>query len=334
MLVSRVVDWNYAALSAGDGHSALKLAQQHRPDLIIADWLMPGMDGLELVEAIKADSELASIPVILLTARSDDDSRLKGTTSGADAFLGKPFNSRELQGIVRNLLNLKAREREVDRLNRKLSEDVLKRYLPPDLVEDIIQGRLQLDQAPKGLVATVLFSDLVEFTRLSAELKAERMATILNDYLTRMNDIIFEHRGTVDKFIGDAIMVLFGAPNEMPPEEQAKRAAACARAMQQGLVELNSEWMGSLLERPLEMRIGIHQGPMVVGNYGSKRRYDYTAIGPAVNLASRIESRCEPGGTLVSTTIAQYLPENDFRDVGCFELKGIEELTRLYRLIS
>jgi signal transduction histidine kinase/class 3 adenylate cyclase len=333
MLVSRIVEWNYAALSAGDGETALELARQHRPDLIIADWLMPRMDGLELIQALKKDPKLASIPVILLTARSDDESRLLGTTSGADAFLGKPFNTQELQGIVRNLLTLKAREREVEMLNRKLSEDVLKRYLPPDLVEDIIQGRLQLDHPPRKLVATVLFSDLVEFTRLTSELKAERMAHILNEYLTRMNDIIFEHRGTVDKFIGDAIMVLFGAPHEMRPDEQARRAAECAKAMQAGLADLNAHWTGRFLIRPLQMRIGIHQGPMIVGNYGSKRRYDYTAIGPAVNLASRIESSCKPGGGLISQEVAQHLPEDQYTEAGSFEFKGIDEQIPVFHLL-
>ena len=97
MLVSRLVGWNYAALSAGDGLAALELAREHRPDLIITDWLMPRMDGLEFIEELKRDPELASIPVTLLTARSDEESRVQGTTSGADAFLGKPFNSQELQ---------------------------------------------------------------------------------------------------------------------------------------------------------------------------------------------------------------------------------------------
>ena len=333
MLVSRLVGWNYAALSAGDGLAALELAREHRPDLIITDWLMPRMDGLEFIEELKRDPELASIPVTLLTARSDEESRVQGTTSGADAFLGKPFNSQELRSIVRNLLNLKAREREVERLNRRLSEDVLKRYLPPDLVEEIIQGRLQVDHPPKNLVATVLFSDLVGFTKLTSELQAARMSQILNDYLTRMNDIIFEHRGTVDKFIGDAIMVLFGAPNDMPMEEQAQRAVACARAMQEGLHDLNAEWSERFASRPLQMRIGIHQGEMVVGNYGSSLRYDYTAIGPAVNLASRIETSCDPGGTYISRAVASQLTPDEYKPAGHFQLKGIDEEVELFHLL-
>ena len=114
-----------------------------------------------------------------------------------------------------------------------------------------------------------------------------------------MNEVIFEHGGTVDKFIGDAIMVLFGAPVEESPEKQAHRAARCALAMQDKMKAFNLSW--SQEEIPaLKMRIGLHQGRAIVGNFGSDQRSDYTAIGPAVNLASRVETAAEPGQIYLS----------------------------------
>ena len=114
---------------------------------------------------------------------------------------------------------------------------------------------------------TVLFSDLKGFTKTSEELGPEGISAFLNEYLTVMNEIIFEHGGTIDKFIGDAIMVLFGAPQDMPPEEQVRRATMCGKAMQRAMEDLARSWQRDGAGH-LKMRIGIHHGSAVVGNFG------------------------------------------------------------------
>ena len=176
---------------------------------------------------------------------------------------------------------------------------------------------------------TVLFSDLVGFTKLSGELGPEKISALLNQYLTRMNDVIFEHGGTVDKFIGDAVMVMFGAPVEMNPKEQAFHATDCALAMQREMRIFAEDWQSEGVG-DLQMRIGIHQGGAVVGNFGSNRRSDYTCIGPAVNMASRIESVGSPGEVYISEEIVQYLDAADVTAKGRHSLKGIEEEQLLY----
>ena len=146
-----------------------------------------------------------------------------------------------------------------------------------------------------------------------------------------MNEIIFANYGTVDKFMGDAIMVVFGAPQEMDSFNQAQRAITCARAMQNGLEALNEKWKTQSLPQ-LQARIGIHQGDAIVGNFGSERRSDYTCIGTAVNLASRNEGVCPPGKVFVSGVIQELLPD-EVETAGKFKLKGIEDEQELHRLV-
>lgn len=221
---------------------------------------------------------------------------------------------------------------EIQSLNQEIKEQVLVRYLPAEMVDDIFSGKIEMDHEPHSQTITVLFSDLSGFTKLGEELSPKDYASQLNEYLTFMNDIIFGNLGTVDKFMGDAIMVMFGAPKEMPPHMQAQRAVSCARAMQHGLDALNEKWAVRGLPA-LAQRIGVHQGTAVVGNFGSEKRSDYTCIGSAVNLASRIETACEVGQVYVSDSIHKLLPDES-ESVGQFELKGIEGMTALYKLVS
>jgi len=321
----------YRVVTAPNGRAGVQMARRVRPQLIITDWMMPEMSGPELIDTLKNDETLNSVPIVLLTAKSDEESKLIGTQIGADAFLGKPFNAQELTSIVKNLLSLKAREREIESLNQMLTETVLKRYLPPDLVDRIVSGELSMDKPAEMRRMTVLFSDLCGFTAASERLGPGRISTVLNEYLSVMNMVIFKHGGTIDKFIGDAIMVLFGAPLKLSAEEQARRACSCALDMQRAMATLDPLFQAAGIG-DLTMRIGIHQGDAVVGNFGSEQRSDYTAIGPTVNLASRIESACTPGQVFVSQAIRDQLAPSDATDAGTFNLKGVDTPKTLFAL--
>jgi adenylate cyclase len=327
----------YQVLTARNGHEGFHLAEEQHPQLIVTDLMMPMVSGLDLIRMIRADSQLKGTPIVLLTAKADETSRIEGTESGADAYLSKPFNDRELLAEVRNLLALKANEQRVIELNNYLTESVLKRFLPPAMVQKAARGELMLDLSPEPRVITTLFSDIVGFTHLANTLRALRVAKLLNEYLEEMTHAVFDNGGTVDKFMGDGILAIFGAPEELTPNEQVRRAVAAARQMHRSLRQLNQRWqeqgiVGDNGLSPVQFRCGIHLGTAVVGMFGSSERSDYTAIGPSVNIASRLQEAAEPGSILVSAAVADYLEDDTITKFSPLKLKGVDETVLTFSL--
>ncbi|MEH1951791.1 MAG: response regulator [Nostoc sp.] len=320
----------YHVQTARNGHEGHSKAKEIIPSLIVTDLMMPLVSGLEMIQMIRKEETLKGTPIILLTAKVDEETRIEGTEHGADAYLAKPFNDRELLAEVRNLLALKENERRIVELNTYLTESVLKRFLPAVLVQKAATGDLTLDLRPEPRLITVLFSDIVGFTQLSNTLRSRRVAELLNEYLEAMTKVVFGNGGTVDKFMGDAILALYGAPEELTPNEQVRRAINTARAMHRSLADLNQRWRdqgvfdGDRLTS-VQFRCGIHQGTAVVGMFGSAERADYTAIGPSVNIAARLQAAALPGTILVSAAVADYLQEGEITKGSPLELKGVDE---------
>ncbi|WP_410477564.1 ATP-binding protein [Nostoc sphaeroides] len=329
----------YHVRTARNGSEGHRLAQEIIPSLIVTDLMMPLVSGLEMIQMIRKEEKLKGIPIILLTAKADEETRIEGTEHGADAYLAKPFNDRELLAEVRNLLALKENERRIVELNTYLTESVLKRFLPAVLVQKAATGDLTLDLRPEPRLITVLFSDIVGFTQLSNTLRSRRVAELLNEYLEAMTKVVFGNGGTVDKFMGDAILALYGAPEELTPNEQVRRAINTARAMHRSLAELNQRWQnqgvfdGDRLTS-VQFRCGIHQGTAVVGMFGSAERADYTAIGPSVNIAARLQAAAVPGTILVSAAVADYLQEEEITKGSPLELKGVDETVLTFAVTS
>lgn len=311
----------YGARNGAEGY---QMAESRKPDLIITDLMMPVVSGLDMIRQLRASADLRGIPIILLTAKADEDTRITGAEQGADAYLSKPFNNRELLAEVRNLLALKANERRIAELNTYLTESVLQRFLPPMMVEKAARGKLSLDLRPEPKLVTILFSDIVGFTQLSNTLRSRRVAELLNEYLEEMTYAIFDNGGTVDKFMGDAVLAIFGAPEEISPNEQVRRAIASARQMYHRLDHLNEKWRAQGIGE-VKFRCGIHQGTAVVGLFGGAQRSDYTAIGPSVNIAARIQEAADPDAILVSAAVADYLTENEIVKFSPLKLKGVDE---------
>ena len=178
------------------------------------------------------------------------------------------------------------------------------RYFAPYLAEQIAsqEGQVRLGGSKRRVV--VLFSDIRGFTALSAELSPDEIALLLTEYFTEMVEIVFRHGGTLDKFMGDALMALWGAP--LAREDDADRAVDAAIAMQRGLESLNEEWK-SQGRRTLSVGIGINVGEVFAGNIGSEQRLDYTVIGDAVNLAAHLCAEAGPGDILAAEPLVQVL---------------------------
>ena len=174
----------------------------------------------------------------------------------------------------------------------------LSKYLSPQVYSSIFTGQRSVEIASNRKKLTVFFSDIVDFTATTDDLESEELTALLNRYLTEMSKIALEHGATIDKYIGDAILLFFGDPETKGIKEDAIACVSMAIAMQRRMRELQSEWRDAGLEKPFQLRIGISTGYCTVGNFGSDDRMDYTIIGNEVNLASRLQSHAEPGGIL------------------------------------
>jgi class 3 adenylate cyclase len=176
----------------------------------------------------------------------------------------------------------------------------ISRYLAPQIYKSIFSGERDVTIHTERKKLTIFFSDIKDFTATTERLQPEEITSLLNEYLTEMSAIALKHGGTVDKFIGDAILIFFGDPETMGLEEDAKACLRMAVAMQRRLAELNVKWRSSGIEQPFRVRMGINTGFCNVGNFGSADRMDYTIIGAEANLAARLQSIAEPGNIVVS----------------------------------
>ncbi len=176
----------------------------------------------------------------------------------------------------------------------------LSKYLSPQIYQSIFSGERNVEISSKRKKLTIFFSDIAGFTETTDNLESEELTDVLNHYLTEMSAIALSHGATIDKYIGDAMLLFFGDPDSQGAKEDAKACVMMAIAMQRRMRELEQEWRRRGLERPFRIRMGITTGFCTVGNFGSQDRMDYTIIGNEVNLAARLQSAVEPGGVLLA----------------------------------
>ncbi|RWN57329.1 adenylate/guanylate cyclase domain-containing protein [Mesorhizobium sp.] len=174
------------------------------------------------------------------------------------------------------------------------------KYLSPQIYKSIFSGQKDVTIATERKKLTIFFSDIKDFTAIAERLQPEDLTALLNEYFTEMSMIALKHEATVDKFIGDALLVFFGDPETKGVEEDARACLRMAVDMQRRLEQLNRLWRDRGIEQPFRARMGINTGYCNVGNFGSDDRMDYTIIGAEANLAARLQSIAEPGGICLS----------------------------------
>ena len=200
-------------------------------------------------------------------------------------------------------LNRSLEEKVRDQLDEILRGSRLRKFFPKKVVDRILDADEDVAVGSERRTVTVFFSDLTGFTRLSDTTPPDVVTRLLNEYLNVMVALVDAHGGTLDKFMGDGIMALFGAVDEMPPDVQARQAAQMGLAMQRAMRGLAATWAAEGLGHRVAIRMGVHQGEVTVGNFGSDDLVEHTAIGQGVNLASRLEGACAPGEVLVSESV-------------------------------
>jgi len=222
----------------------------------------------------------------------------------------------------------------VEEKDKRLIKRMFSHYVSPDLVEQLVKQPENLKLGGEKRECTVLFSDLAGFTTLAERLEPENLVKLLNAYATEMTDIIFENDGTLDKYEGDAIMAIFGAPLDIG--NHAVKACKTALQMQRHLEKLRSEWKKKGLPE-LYQRIGLNTGGMIVGNMGSSRRFDYTVVGDAVNLASRLEGANKLYDTQILIGEGSFLKAREqivARLLDLVRVKGKKQPVKIYELIA
>jgi adenylate cyclase len=217
---------------------------------------------------------------------------------------------------------------------RKFIRTAFEHYMNPAVVDQIADNPDMLELGGKEMVLTAFFSDVAGFTTISEKLTPHQLVELLNEYLTEMTDIVLKYDGLLDKYEGDAVMAVFGAPIHFP--DHAMKACYAALEMQAKLREMREKWKAE--DRPqLEARIGLNTGPMIVGNMGSLTRFDYTVMGDAVNLASRLEGVNKQYSTNVMIsefTFEHCKSDIVVREIDLIRVKGKDKPVRIYEVLA
>ncbi len=222
------------------------------------------------------------------------------------------------------------KHKELETLSTKLAK-----YLSPQVYASIFAGTQEVKLESQRKKLTVFFSDIEDFTETTDRLESEELTHLLNQYLSAMSEVALKYGATIDKYVGDAIMIFFGDPETRGVKEDALACVKMAIAMQERMGELSHLWRDAGIARPLSCRIGINTGYCTVGNFGSDDRMDYTIIGGAVNLASRLEHEAEAGGVLISyETYAHVKEEVVCEEAGEVQVKGIAYKVQAYRVLG
>jgi adenylate cyclase len=323
VLTQELEDIGHRAVPAANGREALALIDEIGCDLVLLDIMMPEMDGIEVLTRLSEAGRLASLPVIVVSAVDDVASVARCLELGAEDFLLKPFDPTLLRARINGALEKKRLRDQVDRQLETIRK-IFGKYVPESVAETIlaVDGAL----APAESLATILYCDIEGFTGIVERMAPARTMEMLNAYFAAVLGPVRENGGTVNQFLGDAMLVTFNVPVGDPRHgDNALRTAI-------GIHEILGERCFAGL--PLRARIGINTGPVVAGNIEAGGRLHYTVIGDTVNVAARLEALNKAHGTdlLISgATVAILQDQYALEKLGDVPICGKKDTVTVYR---
>jgi len=322
-LLGDFLEQDYTIKVAVNGEKALKIASsENPPDIILLDIEMPSMDGYEVCRQLKAHPQTRDIPVIFVTAKSDESDETKGLEIGAVDYITKPFSPSIVQARVKTHLDLKVMRQRV--------EEAFGRHVHPSVAELILSDRLSMDGEMTNV--TLLFSDLRDFTSFAEQNHPKVVFARINEYYSTMSDIIHRFNGVVLQYVGDEIEAVFGAPfsDDLHPD----KAVQAALEMRKALAELNTR-LQELGQNQFCHGVGIHSGPVLAGVVGSTDRQTYCLVGDTVNMASRVADLCKEYDTdiLIShQTYQQLMEDHGLSGLPPTQVKGRRQNLIVYKV--
>ena len=303
LLSRRLSKKGFQVAVADSGEAALDWLESNACDLVLLDIMMPGLSGIDVLVRLRETLSVSELPIIMATAKGEQSDIVDALKRGANDYVTKPLEFPVVLARVQTQLALKSandRIRElaegVERRNRFI-RNVFGRYLTDEVAETLLESPEALRMGGERREVSVLLADLRGFTSFAAKRDPQDVMRVVNNFLSKMIEVIIAYGGTIDEFIGDAILALFGAPR--PLHDHAQKAVACAAAMQQAMGDVNRENVANGLPE-VAIGIGINTGDVVVGNIGSEMRAKYGVVGHNVNMAARIEAYTAGGQTLIS----------------------------------
>jgi class 3 adenylate cyclase/CheY-like chemotaxis protein len=339
----------YTVVAAMSGREALERVAADPPDLVLLDIVMPEMDGYAVCRTLREDPATSFLPIVMITA-SGEQEKVVAIESGADDFIAKPFDHAELLARVGSLLRIKRYHDTIERQtaelaawNRQLEQRVqeqvdaldrmgrLRRFLSPQLAELVMSSGDESFLRSHRREITVVFCDLRGFTAFAETVEPEDLMLVLNQYHEALGDLVHRFEGTLERFAGDGLMVIFNDP--LPCPDGPQRAVRMAVAMRGRVTQLVEQW--SRQGHELDFGVGIAQGHATLGQIGFEGRSDYTAIGSVTNLAARLCGAAAPRQILISQRVYTAAEDIVVADsVGELALRGFSRPARAYNVVG
>ena len=347
----------HTVFQAEDGARALALLEEQSVELILLDLMMPGISGYDVLLRLKSDPRFREIPVLMMSALNELDAVVRCIQAGADDYMTKPFESTFLRArvdaslerkrlhdqVVAQATKLSSQATELAAWNKTLEQRVadqlgeiermngLKRFLSPKVAELILSSGDDSALESHRRDVTVVFCDLRGFTAFTETAEPEEVMGVLRDYHGCVGELIHEFEGTVERFAGDGIMIMFNDPIPIP--EPSLRAVRMAMKMRERVAALSKKWRK--LGHELGFGVGIARGYATLGRIGFQGRYDYAAIGTVTNLAARLCAEANNGQILIDNKVQASVEDLvQTEEVNEFTLKGFHRPMRAFNVLA